>query len=81
MARQQLFGRGWLSKIGDWEDIIHPELQNVEGETRPIYRGYGTVHSILRRSWATAAKCGLFHGCWAACRFWVERIKYPAQFR
>jgi hypothetical protein len=56
MARQQLFGRGWLSKIGDWEDIIHPELRNIEGKTGPIIRGYGTVHTILKRSWATAAK-------------------------
>lgn len=81
MARQRFFGHGWLSKIGDWEDIAHPELTNLEGQTGPISRGYGTVQTILKRSWLRAAKYGLFHGCWASCCFWFERIKHPAQFR
>ena len=32
MARQTLFG-GWLSKLGDLEDIFHKRLEDVEGPT------------------------------------------------
>jgi len=44
MARQDLFGRGWLSKLGDLEDIRHRNLSDLDGDQ------YGRVTKILRRS-------------------------------
>jgi hypothetical protein len=75
MARQHFMGRGWLSKLGDFEDILHPELRNVEGDAA-IWppRGYGAVVQIMKRSWWTAARYGLFRGWWAALKFWVLRL-------
>lgn len=76
MARQHFLGRGWLSKIGDWEDIVHPELKNLEGKTAPPpAQGYGRVHTILKRSWLKAIRFGLFRGWWAALGFWLLRNK------
>jgi len=78
VARQHFWGRGWLSKMGDWEDILHPELDNVEGRTTPLpARGYGRVHTIMRRSWVSAAKFGLFRGWWSALCFRMYRIRHP----
>jgi len=79
MARQHFCGRGWLSKLGDWEDIVHPELKNVEGKTVPLpANGYGRVHTVLKRNWLTAARFGLFCGWWWAFRFWVHRIRHSS---
>jgi hypothetical protein len=77
MARQHFVGRGWLSKIGDWEDIVHSELKNLEGRTEPDPRqGYGRVETYLKRSWFAAARFGLFQGWWAAFQFWLYRIEH-----
>lgn len=73
MARQHFFGRGWLSKIGDLEDILHRELRDVEGDPDPTVESYGRVVQILKRSWWTAVRFGLFRGCWAALNFWLYR--------
>lgn len=75
MARQHFVGKGWLSKLGDFEDIVHPELRSVQGRTEPPpAEGYGTVARILKRSWWTAARYGLFRGWWAAFKFRLCRI-------
>jgi hypothetical protein len=76
MARQHLFGRGWLSKLGDLEDILHPDLESIEGDSSPAALGYGTVAQILERNWWAASKFGLFRCCWAGFRFWLYRIRY-----
>ena len=41
-ARQLEDGR-WTSKLGPFEDITHPSLQDLAGEL------YGSVHCIMRR--------------------------------
>jgi hypothetical protein len=76
MARQHFFGRGWLSKPGDLEDILHPNLESIESDPSPHVMGYGRVAQILERSWWTAAKFGLFRSCLAAIRFWFYRVKH-----
>jgi hypothetical protein len=75
MARQHFFGRGWLSKPGDLEDIVHPDLECIEGDPAPFAPGYGVVAQILKRNWWTAANNGLFNIWWAAFRFWLYRLK------
>lgn len=62
MARQRLLGRGWLSKVGTAEDIIHRRLEDIEGGVSIIAAAtgsYGRVVEILRRSWWSALR----HGC------------------
>jgi hypothetical protein len=54
MARQHVFGKGWLSKIGDCEDIFHKELSAIETDPSPYMSGYGEVRQILKRSWLRA---------------------------
>lgn len=74
MARQHFFGRGWLSKLGTGEDILHEEVGDVAGDINPMAREYGVVAQILKRSWWTALiKLCLFHSCWSALRFRVYR--------
>ena len=51
MARQHLFGKGWLSKIGDYEDIFHRELSDIETDSSPMSFGYGKVKQVLKRPW------------------------------
>lgn len=55
MARQRLFGGGWLSKIGDYEDIFHRQLSDIETDPSPALFGYGEVKQVLKRTWLTAA--------------------------
>lgn len=62
MARQDLWGRGWLSKLGDWEDILHRDLGDVEGAKSHLAGQYGEVQQVLKRSW------------WAILRFGLSRI-------
>lgn len=76
MARQHFFGRGWLSKLGDLEDIFHRELIDLEGDTAPTSQEYGRVVQILKRSWWTAARFGLFRGWWATFKFWLYRLAH-----
>lgn len=77
MARQHFLGRGWLSKLGDLEDILHLELTDVEGDTALTSVGYGRFVQVLKRNWWAAAGFGLFRGWWAALRFWLYRLAHP----
>lgn len=60
MARQCLLGNGWLSKLGDWEDIWHLRLEDISGDPASWTRDYGVVRQILRRSWLRAAPVWLW---------------------
>ena len=42
-AARQLEDGQWTSKVGQFEDISHPSLQNLAGEA------YGAVYCIMRR--------------------------------
>ena len=76
MARQHILGRGWLSKLGALEDILHPDLESIEGDaTNLLSDDYGIVVQIMERDWLTAARFGLFRCWWHAFQFWVYRIK------
>ena len=74
MARQHFLGRGWLSKLGPWEDIVHRDLEGIEGDTSPMAYSYGRVTQILRRNWWLALRFGLLRGWWYALRFWALRM-------
>jgi hypothetical protein len=54
MARQHFWGRGWLSKLGNLEDIVHDNLEDVEGDMSPSAAEYGKVVKILKRTWWSA---------------------------
>jgi len=47
-ARQTLFGRTWLSKLGDHEDICHQSADHLEGQQ------YGRVVKYMKRNWLRA---------------------------
>jgi hypothetical protein len=81
MARQHLLGRGWLSKTGKMEDILHPNLEDIEGDRSILAGQYGTVTLILKRSWWSAliSLC-LFRGLWADIKFWLSRRVYNYSF-
>jgi hypothetical protein len=74
MARQHFLGRGWLSKPGSLEDLLHPTLESIEGDPSPTSNDYGVVVQILERSWWTAARHGLFKAWETALKFWIWRI-------
>jgi hypothetical protein len=79
MARQHFAGRGWLSKLGGWEDILHRNLEDVQGDMSAIAREYGEVVQILRRSWWSALiRLCLFRSSWAALKFWLYRLLHPS---
>lgn len=44
VARQMPGGRGWVSKLGVWEDILHDTPEALESES------YGTVVAFLRKA-------------------------------
>jgi hypothetical protein len=70
MARQHFLGHGWLSKIGPSEDIVHPQLSDLEGYL------YGTVVQVLRRDWWTALIKGV---AWrASIIFFFYRLLHPS---
>ena len=46
-AARQLEDGQWTSKLGPFEDITHPSLENLAGET------FGSVHCIMRRPSST----------------------------
>ena len=48
MARQHFLGRGWLSKPGHLEDILHYELADLEGAMSPSAGQYGRVAQVLK---------------------------------
>jgi hypothetical protein len=69
-ARQRVFGRGWLSKLGHFEDIIHPALDNLN-------HGYGNPSTYMRRSWLSAMARRQTYDCgWQTFRFWTKRKIY-----
>jgi hypothetical protein len=72
MARQHLWGHGWLSKPGaELEDIIHLELRGVECD------GYGEVVQVLKRSWLTAfLNLCLFRCLSHSLKFFLCRCKW-----
>lgn len=84
MARQHFFGRGWLSKCGKLEDILHPDLQCLEGDPSPLLAmfgqgTYGQVEQVLKRSWSSAViNLCIFRCLWAAFKFWLYRLKHPS---
>ncbi len=69
MARQRFFGGGWLSKLGDNEDIAHEKPEHVHCVT------YGSVAQYMKRNWWTAARtfC-LFRCIWEAFKFILYRV-------
>jgi len=79
MARQHFLGKGWLSKPGILEDIVHFTLESIESD--PPYRGdgYGEVFQILKRSWLTALfRTCLFRCAWYTFRHWLYRLVHPS---
>jgi hypothetical protein len=82
MARQHFLGRGWLSKCGSLEDILHPDLQCLEGNPSPWlapWRSYGQVEQILKRSWWSAViNLYIFRCLWHAFKFWLYRLRHPS---
>jgi hypothetical protein len=78
MARQHLLGRGWLSKAGQMEDIIHRELTDLQGSMAATAEEYGKVAQVMKRSWWVALlRLCLFRAWWANLRFWLYRKIVP----
>jgi len=78
MARQHFLGWGWLSKLGQEEDIFHPQLTDVAGDVASTAGQYGQVARIMRRSWwAALIRLCLFRCWWAALKFWFYRRVIP----
>lgn len=81
MARQRFFGRGWISKPGELEDIIHKDLRDIEGDMATAASTYGEVNQILKRSWWCAVRNGCFFRCFwhslkfTLCRVWWRLLK------
>jgi hypothetical protein len=79
MARQHFLGRGWLSKLGDWEDIVHRELEDISGDMSPMAYQYGQVVQVMKRNWWYAAvNLCLFRSVWHASRYWFHRVTHPS---
>jgi hypothetical protein len=78
MARQHFSGNGWLSKLGELEDIRHRRLEDVEGDMSAYAGKYGRVSQVLKRSWWVAIRFGLLSGWWHAFRFWLYRLFHPS---
>lgn len=78
MARQSLWSRGWLSKLGEEEDIWHSRLADVAGDAAPMAEQYGEVALVMSRScWAALRTRCLFRCSWAAARYWFYRVVMP----
>ncbi len=77
MARQHFWGRGWLSKPGNLEDILHSDLGSIEGNPAPMSNEYGKVVQILKRSWwdALLSLC-LLRCLWNAAKFYIYRLAH-----
>lgn len=85
MARQHILGRGWLSKCGNLEDIIHPDLECIEGDPSPLLTNwggsYGKVSQVLKRTWWSAIiNLCILRCAWAALRFGLYRVLHPSWF-
>jgi hypothetical protein len=86
MARQRLWGSAWLSKVGKLEDIVHQDLQSIEGDPSPIPialgKSYGMVAHVLRRTWWSAMRDPyLFQWLRAATTFLLYRLRHPSWIR
>ncbi len=46
-ARQKVFGRGWVSKLGNLEDVTHPTPEDLKDK-------YGVPTHFMKRSWREA---------------------------
>jgi hypothetical protein len=79
MARQQYWGRWWLSKIGPAEDILHKTLRDVEGSMLPEAWQYGRVARVLRRSWWSSVITGcLFRCILHSAKHFYCRVTHPS---
>lgn len=70
-ARQTLFGRAWLSKLGDTEDILHRSTADLEGSL------YGRVIRYMKRSWVHALRDPSSRWIRATVQNWAYRIQRP----
>ena len=71
-ARQRVFGIGWLSKLGNLEDIMHPALEDLNDGY------YGQPVEYMKRSWCSALiRRRTFHCAWRTIKFWLHRKAYP----
>lgn len=74
MARQHLFGLGWLSKPGRMADILHQNLEDLEGDMSVFAFQYGKVTMIVKRTWWSAlVRLCLVRCSWNAFKFWLHR--------
>lgn len=82
MARQHLWGNGWLSKLGRCEDVVHAEPTLVCGSINPNALGYGVVALYMKRPWwrAVATLC-IFRLLIEAVRLRLVRwlLQHPEQ--
>jgi hypothetical protein len=70
-ARQTLFGRAWLSKLGRGEDIRHRSTKDLEGSI------YGRVVRQMKRSWFCALTERSSTWISATLRHWSYRYHRP----
>jgi len=70
-ARQTLFGRGWLSKLGHTEDIRHDSLRDIEGTE------YGSVARYMKRSLFRALRDPSSVWIRATINHWNYRRRHP----
>jgi hypothetical protein len=70
-ARQTFFGRGWLSKLGHWEDIRHDAPQDLEGQA------YGRVVRYMRRNWLRALVEPSAIWIRTTLSHWIYRRRHP----
>ena len=70
-ARQAVFGRGWLSKLGDGEDITHLRTMHLEGAS------YGRVVCYMRRNWLRAVLDPCSTWISASIRNWIYKAQRP----
>jgi hypothetical protein len=82
MARQHIAGFGWLSKAGRMGDILHRNLEDIEGDMSVDAQKYGRVEIILKRTWWSAlVRLCLFRCFWAAFKFWLYRLVHSYNMR
>ncbi|MBI2681957.1 MAG: hypothetical protein HYX26_01845 [Acidobacteriales bacterium] len=78
MARQHLWGIGWLSKLGALEDIIHESVADVNGDMDPMAQQYGEPVQYMKRSWWIALiRFCLLKSSFAAFKFALYRLVIP----
>jgi len=66
-ARQKIFGRGWVSKLGGLEDIVHLSPEDLKD-------GYGDPGYFMKRGWWVAlAHRSSFSCLLHTLRFFVQR--------